>query len=58
MHTRASDQSNPSSPEFRERPRARIYERPNASTPWLTPIVLPALLLLVVTTVLIYVLVQ
>lgn len=56
MYERAIQQSNPLSPEFREHPRARIYERP--PTPWLTPIVIPLLLLLFITTVLIYVLVQ
>lgn len=57
MSERATHESNPLSPEFRERPQIKIYDRPTPPVPWLTPIVIPALLLLLVATVLIYLLV-
>lgn len=57
MSERSTDESNPLSPEFRERPQVKIYDRPRLPVPWLTPIVIPALLLLLVSTVLIYLLV-
>lgn len=47
----------PSSAELLERrkPHVAIYERPPPRVPWLTPVVIPALLVLLVATVLVYV---
>jgi hypothetical protein len=47
-------ESNPAGPLIRERPVVKIYDRPTSPVPWLTPIVVPALLLLLVATLLIY----
>lgn len=49
-------ESNPTGPLIRERPAVKIYDRPRSPVPWLTPIVIPALLLLLVATALIYML--
>jgi hypothetical protein len=47
-------ESNPTGPLIRERPVVKIYDRPASPMPWLTPVVVPALLLLLVASVLIY----
>lgn len=47
-------ESNPAGPLIRERPVVKIYDRPRSPVPWLIPVVVPALLLLLVATVLIY----
>lgn len=50
-------ESNPTGPLIREKPVVRIYDRPKSAVPWLTPVVIPALLLLLVASVLIYLIV-
>lgn len=47
-------ESNPAGPLIRERPVVKIYDRPTSPVPWLTSIVVPALLLLLVASLLIY----